>query len=85
MEIRIRLPRIGGELISNLLGLAELAGLVAAVGGLTGNPWWSVLTAGVLLVGLSYVAHATTAVGQAPAKASAPPAAASLQPERRVA
>jgi hypothetical protein len=67
--IRIPLPTLTSELVSNLLGLAGLAGVVIAVGGLTGNAWWSLLAGSVLLVGLSYVAHAG-----APARPASEPA-----------
>jgi hypothetical protein len=64
--VRIPLPKLTSELASNLLGLAGLVGLVVAVGGLTGNVWWSLLLTSVLLVGLSYVQHAGQAVRPVP-------------------
>ena len=69
MYIRIPLPTLTSELVSNLLGLGGLVGVVVAVGGLTGNAWWSLLLGSVLLVGLSYVAHAGV-----PARPAAEPA-----------
>jgi Flp pilus assembly protein TadB len=60
-EIRIRVPRLGGELVSNLLGLAGLVAVVVAVGGLTHNAWWSVLSAGVVLAGLATIAQVSMA------------------------
>jgi hypothetical protein len=61
MDIRIRLPRIPAGLAANLLGLFGLIGVALAVGGLTGNWWWSVLTGAVFAVGLSYVAQTQVA------------------------
>lgn len=60
IEIRIPVPR---GLLANLVGLLGLLAAVLAVGGLTGNWWWSLLVGGLVTVGLSYVAqtHAATA------------------------
>lgn len=58
MELRIRVPRIPAGLIANLVGLAGLVAVAAAVGGLTGVWWWSLLIGGVFAVGLAYVASA---------------------------
>ncbi len=55
MYIRVPLPRLPGELVANLLGLAGWVGVVVAVGGLTGNAWWSLLLGSAVLVGVSYV------------------------------
>lgn len=57
MEIRIAVPRLPSGLFANLVGLVGLLGVVLAVGGLTGNWWWSVLAGGLISVGLSYVAQ----------------------------
>jgi len=72
MEIRIAVPRLPHGLAANLVGLAGLLALVLAVGGLTGNWWWSVLAGGLVAVGLSYIAqtHAAAEAAEAPA---APP------------
>lgn len=69
-EIRIPVPRLPRGLVANLVGLAGLIAVVLAVGGLTGNWWWSVLAAGAIAVGLSYVAQTHAA---AEAKPVAPP------------
>jgi hypothetical protein len=61
--VTIRIPALPAGLLSNLLGLAGLVAVVAAVGGLTHNWWWSALAAGVVAVVLSVIAqhNATTA------------------------
>lgn len=61
MEIRIALPRVPTGLVANLLGLAGLVAVALAVGGLTGNWWWSALVGGMFAVGLSYVAQTQAA------------------------
>lgn len=65
MWIRVRVPTVSRAAVSNVLGILGLAGIVAATGGLTGNPWWAVLVAGVMLVGVSYASytHAAAAGG----------------------
>ena len=68
MEIRIAVPRLPSGLAANLLGLLGLLAVVLAVGGLTGNWWWSVLTGGVISVGLSWVAQTHAAAEVDPAK-----------------
>jgi peptidoglycan/LPS O-acetylase OafA/YrhL len=56
MVIRIRLPRFSAGALSNLVGVLGLVAVALAVGGLTGNWWWSVLVGGVFAVGLAYAA-----------------------------
>jgi hypothetical protein len=56
-EIRIPVPRLPRGLFANLAGLLGLVAVALAVGGLTGNWWWSALVGGVFAVGLSYVAQ----------------------------
>jgi hypothetical protein len=85
MEVRIRVPRLGGELVSNLLGLAGLVAVVVAVGGLTHNAWWSVLSAGVVLAGLATIAQVSMAPAQPRQAGRRAPAGANLPPERRAA
>ena len=62
-EIRIPVPRLPRGLGANLVGLLGLVAAVLAIGGLTGNWWWSVLAGGLVAVVLSYVAqtHAVSA------------------------
>lgn len=67
-EIRIPVPRLPHGLAANLLGLVGLVAVVLAVGGLTGNWWWSVLLGGLISVGLSYVAQTHAAAQAEPAK-----------------
>jgi hypothetical protein len=55
VTIRIPVPRDAGAL-SNLLGVLGLVAIVAGAGGLTRNPWVSVVAAGLILCGLSYIA-----------------------------
>lgn len=55
MVLRIRLPKISTGLLGNIIGLIGLIGIVLAVGGLTSNWWWSVLTAGMFCVGIAYM------------------------------
>ena len=57
MEIKIRLPRIPAGGLANIVGLVGLLAVVLAIGGLTGNWWWSVLSGGVFATALSYVAQ----------------------------
>lgn len=73
MEFRIRLPRIPAGLGMNLVGLFGLIAVALAVGGLTGNWWWSALVGGGFAVGLSWVAatHAQAEVAE-PAEAERP-------------
>jgi hypothetical protein len=68
VEIRIAVPRVPPGLAANLLGLAGLVAFALAVGGLTGDWWWSVLVGGVFAVGLSYVAQTQAAAQAAPAE-----------------
>lgn len=44
-------------MMTNLFGLAGVAAVAAAVGGLTGNWWWSMFVAGVAVVILSAIAQ----------------------------
>lgn len=67
-EIRIPVPRLPSGLLANLVGLFGLVAVAVAVGGLTGNWWWSLLLGGAFAVGLSYVAST-----HADAEASAEP------------
>ncbi len=80
MELRIRVPRVPSGLPANLLGLLGLVAFALAVGGLTGNWWWSVLVGGVFAVGLSYIAQTHAA---AEAAEPVPVAAARTQPAVR--
>lgn len=69
MEIRIAVPRLPSGLVGNLIGLIGLVAVAVAVGGLTGNGWWSVLLGGVFAVGLSAIAATHAAASTAPAEA----------------
>ncbi|HEX8006700.1 MAG TPA: hypothetical protein VF482_09775 [Trebonia sp.] len=71
MELRIRVPRVPAGLGANLLGLLGLVAVAVAVGGLTGNWWWSILTGGAFAFGLAWVAQHSPAdaVATAPARA----------------
>lgn len=71
-EIRIPVPRVPAGLIGNLVGLLGLIAVAVAVGGLTGNWWWAVLTGGLSAVLLSYVAGANAEA--APVVVAAPEA-----------
>lgn len=68
ITVRIPVPRGLGP---NLLGLVGLIAVMVAIGGLTGNWWWSLLAAGVLAVGLAYVAHLNLAAADGPAELAA--------------
>lgn len=57
MEIRFRVPRVPDGLGANLVGLVGLVAVAVAVGGLTGDWWWSVLVGGVFAVALAWVAQ----------------------------
>lgn len=71
MEIRIAVPRLPQGLVANVVGLLGLLGIAAAVGGLTGVWWWSLLVGGVFGVGLSWIAQ-THAGPDAAAEPAAP-------------
>lgn len=62
--VTIKIPALPRGMFSNLLGLVGLVAVVVSVGGLTGNWWWSMLAAGVVSVGLSYIAHMNAAQAQ---------------------
>jgi ammonia channel protein AmtB len=47
--------------MSNVLGLAGLVAVTAAVGGLTGNWWWSVLVGGLAVTVLAVIAQRNAA------------------------
>lgn len=53
MEIKIRVPRAPAWMGANLVLLCGLVAIAVAVGGLSGNWWWTVLTGGVFATGLS--------------------------------
>jgi hypothetical protein len=75
-EIRIPVPRLPRGFGARLLGLAGLVAFALAIGGLSGNWWWSVLVGGAFAVGLAYIAE-THAAAEAEADATVPvPAAA---------
>jgi hypothetical protein len=65
MEIRIAVPRLPQGLAMNLFGLAGLIAIVLAIGGLTGNWWWSVLAGGIVAFGMTLVAHTQAAAAAA--------------------
>lgn len=85
LTIRIPVPRISGVLAANLLGVLGLAGVVVAIGGLTGNWWWSALAGGLVLTGLSYVSLTYATSSATTAAASAPPVSAVPDPGVRAA
>jgi len=65
VEFRVRLPfTFGGQLLSNLLGLAGVTGFALALGGITGNGWVAVLAGSLEAVGLAYVAHVNAGPAQ---------------------
>jgi hypothetical protein len=68
VTIRIPVPRGLG---SNLLGLAGLLAFALAVGGLSGNWWWSVLIGGVFSFGLAVLIQMAPAQAHASAAATA--------------
>lgn len=56
MTITVRVPKPSSELLANLLGVVGLLGVAVAVGGLTGNWWWTLGVASAFAVFLSVVA-----------------------------
>lgn len=56
MTITVRVPKPSSELLANLLGVVGLLGVAVAVGGLTGNWWWTLGVASGFAVFLSIVA-----------------------------
>lgn len=82
MAVVISVPAPSRESTSNVLGVAGLVGLVLAVGGLTGSPWWSLLVGSLLLLALSWVGHQQVT---AAAKRGTGAAAASTAPAPAVA
>lgn len=69
--VTIRIPAPSSMLVINLLGLLGLAGLAVAVGGLTGNWWWSLTIGAVEAIALSVIAS-THAATEAARPAAAP-------------
>lgn len=65
MEIKIKVPRIPAGGLANVVGLLGLLAIVLAIGGLTGNWWWSVLAGGVFATALAYVAQTHVQAEQA--------------------
>lgn len=59
MIVSFRLPRISLGAVSNLVGLLGLIAIAIAVGGLTGNWWWSLLAGGTVGVVVAYLAGLT--------------------------
>lgn len=59
--VTIRIPALPAGLLSNLLGLAGLVAVVVALGALTGNWWWSLLSGGAVAVVLSVIAQYNSA------------------------
>jgi hypothetical protein len=57
MRITVTLPRLPAGAASNVLGLLGLVAVVVAIGGLTGNVWWSVLSGGLFAVALAVLAQ----------------------------
>lgn len=57
MRITITLPRLPAGASTNLVGLLGLVAVAVAVGGLTHNVWWSVLTGGLFAVALAVLAQ----------------------------
>jgi hypothetical protein len=55
--VTVRIPALPHGVGSNLLGLAGLIAVIVALGGLTGNWWWSLLGAGAVAVGLAVLAQ----------------------------
>jgi hypothetical protein len=82
MAVVISVPAPSRESTSNILGVLGLVGLVLAVGGLTGSPWWSLLVGSLLLLALSWVGHqqVTAAAKRAAERAKSGAAAASTAP-----
>lgn len=74
MEIRVSLPHIPAGAVSNLLGLVAVVAIVVAIGGLTGNWWWSVLAGGVFGLVLAVLAQSAGQVAavQPPAEVPKP-------------
>jgi hypothetical protein len=66
VKITVEVPHIPAGLISNLVGLAGLVAVAAAVGGLTHNLWWSVLAGGVMAVGLAALAQSQPEAAEMP-------------------
>lgn len=67
--------------VSNLIGLAGLICAAVAVGGLTGNWWWALLSGGLAVAGLAWMAQRNaTAV-----EAVEPETAAPVKPVARLA
>lgn len=56
--ITLRIPAPPPGLASNVIGIVGLVAVALALGGLTGNWWWSVLLGGAFSVGLAYLAQA---------------------------
>lgn len=72
MEVRFRLPKVSLGAVSNLIGLLGLVAVAVAVGGLTGNWWWTCLVGGVFAVGIAYMAGLSAQAEQQPVEGLRP-------------
>lgn len=79
MTITVRVPRPSSELLANLLGVVGLLGVAVAVGGLTGNWWWTLGVASAFAVFLSAVAATKADAAEDAPVATAPAAVGSAQ------
>ena len=69
VTLKLRVPAPSSMLLINLLGLFGLVGVAVAVGGLTHNPWWSLLVGAAEAILLSVVAAMNAEPAQADGEA----------------
>lgn len=56
-SIRVTVPAPSSELVTNLLGVAGMAGIAVSVGALAGNWWWTALVVSVFMIVVAYIAQ----------------------------
>lgn len=56
ITLKVRIPAPTSKLLVNLLGMFGVLGLAVAIGGLTHNVWWALLTGSLEMVAIHVIA-----------------------------